>query len=90
MTANQELVIRRDALQEELQAVRALVAAREEERSRVLGELEASRAVLVTEVKGLAQAVAALEAVMDGVNDAWSSATREAAAAKAHLAGLSG
>ena len=89
MTETEELVIRRDALAEALAKARAQTAAREEERVSALGELEARRTALASRVAALEAEVGALEAVMEDVNDAWKNATLEAAAAKAHLAGLS-
>jgi predicted RNase H-like nuclease (RuvC/YqgF family) len=88
MTETEELVIRRDALKEALEKARAQTAAREDERVSALGELEAQRAALQSEVAALEEEVAALEAKLVDVDDAWRTATREAAAAKAHLAGL--
>ncbi|MDP1830231.1 MAG: hypothetical protein Q8L48_43605 [Archangium sp.] len=89
MTETEELVIRRDALAEALEKARAQTAAREEERVNALGELEARRVALASQVAALEEELAALEAKLVDVDDAWRTATREAAAAQAHLRGLS-
>jgi predicted RNase H-like nuclease (RuvC/YqgF family) len=89
VTETEELVIRRDALKQALETAREQVAARETERRSALAELEAQRAALLTEIATLEESVAALEATTEAIDDAWRTATTEAAAAKAYLKGLS-
>lgn len=88
MTETEELVLRRDALADALEEARVKTAARERARADVLRELEARRTALLAEIAALEEAVATLEAKLVDVDEAWTTATREAAAAKAHLRGL--
>lgn len=85
MTETEELISRRDALKEALERARKDVAAREAERTGVLAELQAQRDALAAEVAALQEKVDSLETTIAEANEAWKTATREAAGARSHL-----
>lgn len=88
MTETEELTLRRDTLKEELEKARRDVEAREAERKTVLAELQAEHDELLREVTGLQREVDELEGSMLELEEAWKTATREAAGAKQHLEAL--
>ena len=85
MTDHDELQSRREALQQALAAAREQVATRDAARAEALAELEARRAELESEVAALEGELSALEATSDEITEAWTTARRDAAGAKAHL-----
>ena len=85
MTETEELISRRDALKEALKEARHDVAAREDERTFALAELETQRAALAAEVAVLQAEFDSLETNLAELNEDWGRTTKEAAGARAHL-----